>query len=104
MKKLLLLICLFSGYTYADVSCSGTVRNIYKLSGEEYMSMRLSLSDGTVTRYIKLSTKSDESMALMALASKTPVEVNWNAGSGVEECIDGWNHNTPLEGYFALGE
>ena len=105
MKKLIFVLCLWgiSGYSFAEANCVGTIRNVYKWAQFETISMRLTLEDGSVTNYISLPTKSDESMALMAFASKAKVHIYWSAAD-VTKCTEGWSHNKKLEGYFVVGE
>lgn len=63
--------------------------------------MQLKLFDGRITRWIALPTRSDEAMALAAINSGKAVHVYW-ASADVTQCIDGWEHNRPLIGYFVL--
>ncbi len=105
MKKIILMVTLLllTNLANATVSCTGTIRNVYKWDNFETLSMRLNIDGGGVSHYISLPTKSDESMALMAFASKTKVQVYWSA-EDVTTCINGWTHNRKFKGYFVVGE
>ncbi|MBQ0935097.1 hypothetical protein [Ideonella paludis] len=87
----------------AAVDCSGKVTQVYKWHNMGALSMRVKLADGTVTNWIGLPSKSDEAAALMALAGAKPVYIYW-APSDVTKCVDGWDHNRALNGYFVVME
>jgi len=105
MKQIFLTVSLLllANTAHAVVNCTGTIRNVYKWDHFETLSIRLDLEGGGVSNYISLPTKSDESMALMALASKTKVTIAW-AAEDVTACVNGWSHNKKLYGYFVIGE
>lgn len=105
MKRIFIIISLLmlSNMAHAVANCTGTIRNVYKWDHFETISIRLNLDGGGISNYISLPTKSDESMALMAFASKTKVQIYWSA-EDVSACKNGWSHNKKLEGYFVVGE
>jgi len=94
------MICITS---FAEVNCGGTIKNVYKWDNFETLSFRMDLDGGGISNYISLPTKSDESLALMAFASKTKIHVYWS-DSDVTKCVNGWSHNKKLKGYFVVGE
>lgn len=104
MKSFLLMFLLsFSLISIAGTTCKGTIKNIYKWDHFDTLSIRLHLDNGNISNYISMPTKSDESLALMAYASKTRVSIYWSDES-VTQCTNGWDHNTRLKGYFGTDE
>ena len=105
MKRIFLtvILLLIANTAHAIVNCTGTIRNVYKWDHFETLSIRLNLDGGEVSHYISLPTKSDESMALMAFASKTKVSFYW-AAEDVTACVNGWSQNKKFYGYFVVGE
>ena len=96
-KIIFLCVLIFSGASSAEVNCLGTINQVYKWSDKETISILLS---GT-TRWIRMPTKSDESLALLAFASGKPVRIYWSA-TDVTSCSDGWSNNRVLQGYFLV--
>jgi hypothetical protein len=106
MKKLMIVGILtalmgFSSAGNAAVSCSGRVSHAYKWNYMNTFSIKLVLANGSLTRWVNLPGKSEEAMALMALASDRQVEVFWSA-SDVTSCVDGWADNRALDGYLLV--
>ena len=104
------LFLIISSVSSANVSCSGIIKNIYKWDYFDTLSIRLEMADGVITRYISLPlapdgspSRSDESLALMAYASKDHVNILW-ADPDITTCADGWAHNKKLKGYFSVGK
>jgi hypothetical protein len=48
-----------------------------------------------------MPTKTDEAMALMAFAANKPITLYW-AATDVTACMNGWEHNRSLEGYWVV--
>ena len=85
----------------AATYCNGMVKYVYKWSNMTTLSIQVQMSDGTITNWINMPTKSDEAMALTALTTGMPVDLYWSAGD-VTGCNNGWSHNRILEGYFLV--
>lgn len=100
MLTLLFLVLVTSSAT-AAVTCSGTVSAVYKWNTMTSLSVQIALGNGTVLPWINLPTKSDEAMALLALASGKPVDLYWNAAD-IAVCANGWEHNRVLNGFFVV--
>jgi len=97
-KSLVLVVPLFfTGNANAQVSCEGTITSVYKWHHMERISVLLS----STNKWINMPTKSDEAMALMAFASEKTVQFYW-AAQDVTSCIDGWDNNRSLNGYFVV--
>ncbi len=94
---ILLSSLILSTPSFANTTCEGTINQVYKWSDKDTLSILVS---GT-THWIRMPTKSDESMALLAFASGKQVTLYWSA-SDVTSCTDGWSHNRVLEGYFLV--
>jgi hypothetical protein len=103
MKSIVVATCLtiFCQQTFASVDCPGRVNDVYKWHNMQTLSFRIKLGDGQVSNWISLPTKSDESMALMAFASNKPIHIYWAPGT-ITSCVNGWDHNTSLNGYFVI--
>jgi hypothetical protein len=85
----------------AAVNCNGTVRAVYKWNSMTSLSIQVLMSDGTLTNWINMPTKSDEAMALVALTTGKSINLYWSA-SDITTCANGWVHNRVLDGYFAV--
>lgn len=85
----------------AAVNCSGRINDVYKWSSMTSISVRLQLDDGRLSNWINMPTRADEVMALMAYGGGRAVLVYWSV-SDVASCIDGWDHNRILDGYFLI--
>lgn len=85
----------------AATYCNGIIDAVYKWDTMTSLSIRISMSDGTLTNWINMPTKSDESMALVALTTGKPVVLYWVA-SDVTVCANGWQHNRALQGYMVV--
>lgn len=85
----------------AAVSCYGRVTQVYKWHFMNTISIRIELANGVTTPFVNMPSKSDEAMALTALASDRQVELYWSA-SDVTACSAGWSDNRPLEGYLRV--
>ncbi len=96
-----LIVTLLSSMSHAAIDCAGKIENIYKWNAAETLSIRLTLSDGSLTNYVTLPGKSEESLALMAYASNQEVHI-YMSESDVATCNNGWSHNRALVGYFSL--
>jgi hypothetical protein len=98
MKKYLsILLVSLPLSSWADVTCTGKINAVYKPDNQDTLSMRL---DGT-NRWIKMPSKSDEAMALMAFAADKTVTVRWDVPE-ITSCNDGWDHNTQLVGWWRI--
>ncbi|WNO08248.1 hypothetical protein [Teredinibacter sp. KSP-S5-2] len=101
MKKLFGVVMLSSLFlsapSFSGVACEGTIHQVYKWSDKDTLSILLT----GATHWIKMPTKSDESLALLAFASGKPVTLYWSAPD-VTSCTDGWSHNRVLEGYILV--
>ncbi len=102
IRSILASVLLLAGTSVsASVNCSGKINDVYKWHNMTSLSFRIKLDDGNVTNWINMPTKSDESMALMAFSTNSPVLVYW-APATVTSCVNGWDHNTPINGYFVI--
>lgn len=71
------------------------------MAQHEKLSVKVELADSSQTNWIKLPTKSDEGMALLAFASQKPVHIYWSS-TDITSCTSGWSHNRELTGYFVI--
>ena len=103
MKRLFLLFVMLMAADNASAAlyCNGTIEMVYKWHNMATLSIRVQMPNGTQTNWINMPTKSDEAMALMAMAAKKPIELYWSP-ENVTSCIDGWDHNRPLEGFLVV--
>jgi hypothetical protein len=104
MNRLIVGVALFTGLVTqsgAAVYCNGTVQSVVKWSNQTSLSIKILMNDGTVTNAITMPTKSDEAMALAAVASGQPIQLYWSAGD-VSTCVNGWSNYRALEGYFVV--
>ncbi|MEL6117749.1 hypothetical protein P0Y67_21345 [Photobacterium sp. SP02] len=88
-------------FASADVLCEGKIQNVYKWSDRQMLSIQVATPEG-VTNWIRMPTKSDESMALTAFASGKVVRVRWEGDLNFTKCVDGWPHNTEFEGWWLI--
>lgn len=93
-----LSIILLSSQAHSNVSCKGKIEKIYKWSYQELISIHMGANGN---RWIKLPTKSDEAMAMMAFAAGKEIHIYWSA-SDVGSCTDGWADNRTLTGFFTV--
>jgi hypothetical protein len=106
MKRFVMVAVLAAGIgvsatSNAAVSCMGKVSQIYKWNHMTTASIRVVLANGTVTNWVNLPAKSDEAMAMMALASDRDVEIYWQS-SDITSCSAGWSDNRALDGYLRV--
>lgn len=99
MKKILVfkILVFLSINSYADVTCKGRIKSIYKWNNFETISVMLD----SANRWISMPTKSDESMALLAFASDKRVEFRWE-DDNVTSCTNGWSHNKVFNGWWLV--
>ncbi len=97
LKVIISFSLMFSAASFSAVTCEGTINQVYKWNDADSISILLS---GT-THWIKMPTKSDESLALLAFASQKAVTIRWSSAD-VTSCTEGWSHNRELEGYFLV--
>ncbi|MCJ8268882.1 MAG: hypothetical protein MJK04_05705 [Psychrosphaera sp.] len=55
----------------------------------------------STNRWINMPTDVDQSMALLAFSANKAVEFTWDAAD-VTSCVNGWEHNRSLEGYWIM--
>ena len=94
----IILILFFSGTSFANVTCTGKIKSVYKWDNFERISI---LMDNAGARWIRMPTDSDEAMALMAFAANKPIVVAW-VDPEVNSCNNGWSNNKPIKGWWAV--
>lgn len=71
------------------------------------LSVQLTLDAGGDSPWIAMPTKSDESMALTAFSTNKPVHFQWTTVD-ITSCEYGnsasWANNTPLNGWWSIGQ
>ncbi|HET7867508.1 MAG TPA: hypothetical protein VFL86_24145 [Burkholderiaceae bacterium] len=85
----------------AAIYCDGKISAVYKWADMQRLSIRIKSDAGVDTEWINMPTKSDEAMALLAIASGKPISLYW-ASSDVTTCLKGWVNNRTLEGFFVV--
>ncbi len=98
------LVCVFiisiSSTAKADVTCTGTIKEIVKWSGSEDISILLS----NTGRYIKFTDNTSKSLLLAAYAAKKTVTINMGQDH-ITSCDEGWGHYTVhSSGYFKIAD
>lgn len=86
----------------AAIYCSGKVSAVYKWNTMAALSIQITMSDGTITPWINMPTKSDEAMALVALTAVKPVVLYWNAADVTTCSTNAWAQNRVLDGYMVV--
>ena len=98
--SIFLLSLIITNNAYSAVTCTGTVERVYTWNDFTHLSILIKTQSG-LTNWVNMTSQSEESLALMAFATQKPVTLYMSQATN-NNCIDGWTHNTKLDGYFQI--
>lgn len=86
----------------ADVVCRGKIEKFFQWDTHSTFSISILLEDGSGnTNWLRMPSKSQESLALTAFAMNKDITIKW-ADPAKTQCINGWAHYEILDGWLSI--